>query len=223
MINEIFIAITSLINSIGALIVQFKSKKKNKCEEYYEKVLIPFLTEYHDNSEIDCISFFKQKIKRSDEYVPPYLFYIYDNSSGENRDYANEEMKKVLLMDYKKYYKNFSNTALITIEKIANYLCIVCSIELLALAALFMYLIIYTTTLMLGDLISLTKDNMKTLILSLAEECGITFLALLILMVLFYIVFNSITDEYSLKIKDIKKIISKKVDNYDKVSEKIHL
>lgn len=223
MVDAIASLITALATCGGLIIPIFMRKNKDRQEKYYKKVLLPFVVAYHENNQMDVVSYFIKRHTRDKEFIPPYTFFICDNPESDE-DTPNETLKKVLLMDYKKYYRNYDNSVMLAMGKINNILEIVACM----LVLIFIFLLAYIAA---SELISMILSISKaTKIINIITIIGnhigpIICLCIMILFSSFAFTYfqKKIDDEYSLRIKKIKKIIASKVSSYNKNHGKYQL
>lgn len=224
MIEAIASLIVALATCGGLIIPVIKKKYRDKQERYYRKVLLPFVEVYHKNEEMDIIKYFLGKYTRDKEYIPPYLFYICDKSKNDNDTSSNDKMKKVLLMDYQKYYKNCNNIAMQVIWKIDTILSIVACMITMSFVFFLVYVVM---TQIIGIAVSILKTAGIIEKIIILRNHIIPISVLLILILFASLFFNhlqqKIDDEYSLRKKEIEKIISSKVSSYDKYHEEYQL
>lgn len=227
--SDMIQSITSLVAAviaIGEFIIPiFKKKNKDRKEMYYKKVLLPFVVAYHENNQMDVVSYFTKKHTRDKDYIPPYTFYVCDQpDSDEDEDTPNEKLKKVLLIDYKNYYRDCNNNTMRVLGKLHNIVVTIGCIFLAVVAGLFVYLITLESISMavnvclgssLIEILKIIWSHLATIL-----KYGVCFFAFAFAFSGLQVVEN---DEYSLKTKDIEKRISDKVSSYNKCHEKYQL
>ncbi len=154
-----------------------------------------------------------------------YTFYVCDQpDSDEDEDTPNEKLKKVLLIDYKNYYRDCNNNIMRVLGKLHNIVVTIGCIFLAVVAGLFVYLITLESISMavnvclgssLIEILKIIWSHLATIL-----KYGVCFFAFAFAFSGLQVVEN---DEYSLKTKDIEKRISDKVSSYNKCHEKYQL
>lgn len=227
--SDMIQSITSLIAAviaIGEFIIPiFKKKNKDRKGMYYKKVLLPFVAAYHENNQMDVVSYFTKRHTRDKDYIPPYTFYVCDQpESDEDEDTPNEILKKVLLIDYKDYYRDCNNNTMRVIGKLQNIVITIVCIILAVVAGLFVYL---ATLESISMFINIVSGSSLIEILKIIWKHLATILKYVVCFFAFTFAFSGLqvveNDEYSLKTKDIEKRISDKVSSYNKCHEKYQL
>ncbi len=206
--------ILSLI-TFGTVIYKLVIKNIHKREdEYYKKVLKPFIIEYSNNKNINAAKYIKRIVNREDDYVPKYIFYLLDNNS-------KEELKKVLIMDYFDLYNNDTNN----IMRVSNYL----QKALLYVGMIFVLiflsvgiglLVLCILSLIISLLCEICKSGVEGIKLidweMYINSGSAGGLCVLIGYGIAKLHLKVNIDRYSIKEKFIKKIIDKKVEEYRK-------
>lgn len=211
-LERILAIITSVIGSITAIYkIGFKTNHK-RTEEYYQKILIPFVTKYKKDNNINTIRFLDKKLKVKNENVPKYIFYLMD----EQRE---TDLKKVLIYDYLDIYHNDNatmNQILRSINKALSYV-------MFFLSFIFLYFGIMSIMIVFYSIITDAFYDIKginSIQLSNSEWniwqiiIGAIFIVCSFLLIIFVKFWNE--DMYTVKKDKIEKIISKKVRIYDK-------
>lgn len=110
------------LSGIAAFIITYFDKGEKKYElmkdMYFEKVLKEYHIRYVEDNKINSVRFIKKNYKKSDSYIPRYIFYLVDNNE-------KEKLKQVLLEDYFNYYPNFENSLSNTFNKLAGKVYII--------------------------------------------------------------------------------------------------
>lgn len=219
---KIVIEIVSIVIATIATLykVLFKNNEK-KSMQYFEKILLGFVNAHYINNNMDCIKYIRNRISRKNDYIPTYLHYLVDNND-------NSKLKKVLLYDYCRFYKNDdSNLSKIlrVTEKIMYYI-------LLFLYAGSIILLMFEC---LGGVIffifhfkSLVSETVSVFGLSFTMIAWylIFFIGIIIVIIVYALMIsffqNFHEDDYTLKTKNIEKLIEKKVKYYDKNHKKFY-
>lgn len=219
---EIIISVLLSLITFGTAIYKLVIKKtNNRKDEYYKKVLNTFIVKYKANENVNAVKFINAVVERDDDYVPKYVFYLIDSD-------RNEDLKKVLLNDYFDLYKNDINSLFIIgsfLGKVVFYA--------------YFLLIFYFLGAGVG-IIALSGINViLSIILGIIEGSGINILLMAlwaeIKRIFFGIVcvaigyglmklnFNCNTDWYSMKKKEIEKMIKNKLKECDKICDKYYI
>lgn len=100
-------AITALIATVINLIAHLGSIKKSeeakREDDYYHKVLRPYIKKVHEMPNNRSIDLFTE-IDINEPFIPPYIRYVYYNENDEKK--RNEQLNKMLIIDYIKMYEN---------------------------------------------------------------------------------------------------------------------
>ena len=101
-------AITALIATVINLIAHLGSVKKSeeakREDDYYNKVLRPYIKKVHENSSNNKADDLFNEIDIDEPFIPPYIRYVYYNENDKNK--RNEKLNKMLIIDYIKMYEN---------------------------------------------------------------------------------------------------------------------
>ena len=101
-------AITALIATVINLIAHLgnikKSKEAKREDDYYHKVLRPYIEKVHENSSNNMAVDLFNEININKPFIPPYIRYVYYNENDKNK--RNEKLNKMLIIDYIKMYEN---------------------------------------------------------------------------------------------------------------------
>ena len=209
--------ITLMASVIGVCVTIYKigfKKDRGRLEAYYNKILKPFICVYHKNSNINAVKYLKPILKREDDDIPKYVFYLVDKK-------MSEKLKAVLLYDYAEIYKNESNTMSRVLKGFSRVLCYLeffISIFFVVLGAMLLVLssynvLLYVVSHINGDIIwfVLIEDNMREF-MNIASAFVSWLLGAFVLRIAKWM--N--TDTYTLEEKRIKRIIEKKEKIYNK-------
>lgn len=155
----------------------------------------------------------KEQIRRTDDSIPKYVWYLVD----KNKD---KKLKKVLKMDYLTIYPNENNKMcfIITlVDKILRYLLLfmLCVLLFMGAALILQGIFGISFSVYQGQSIEF-KDNMQFFCFEIFFGIGCWVSCFLI----GYGVINMRGDRYSLKKKDVKNMINKKVKAYNKRYDK---
>lgn len=111
-------SVIAIISTAGALIYKvFLKKGDDREQEYYTKLLKPFIHTLRNNKDIDAIKYVKANIPLEDDCIPKYVTYLVDKGKGEK-----ETLKKILIRDYFSLYSNNENKIENTLDKISKLL-----------------------------------------------------------------------------------------------------
>ena len=221
--------ISSFIAIIGSLIAIcttiykkiFKNGFKRE-QEYYKNVLQPYV-EQDKSRNANALQEIIIQIKRTDEYIPKYIWYLIDEfqnrtnnvtNNATNNITSNEDLHKVLIYDYLDIYPNDDNmmgrlAGIFT--KILTFIIIFLAFTFLVSGSLHFATVINNLFLVgLGqiDLSTINITNGHELLLSLV--CFGLYIATICIAMFIN------RDRYTTKKKKIKRMISRKVKVYDK-------
>lgn len=202
MIKEILVAISAVISTATLVYTTFFKKKREKKIWYYEKILYPFINEYRKDEAIDSIKFMKQQIMNIEECdnIPKYILYLIKNNNGQ-------ELTNVLICDYIENYDNESGTmSRISkgILKISMYI---------VFFTIYAYIILFAIelVLILWNLIdALCKGNVCQYFQNNYSDISLAFVCIIVAFLLDKGVDWFDKDDYTIKVKQIEKIIKKK-------------
>ena len=185
---------------------------------YYNKVLVPFVIKYKKKSNIKPTKFLKSVVKRNNDNIPKYIFYLMEKED-------DEKLKKVLIYDYFDIYNNDDNTMtriMRGINRAIAYFLFFISFFALFESCYCMSIVVYTVLALGYQLIS---KEMNSLIIQ-TELKGNIFWMAVIAIILFGISLLCVViareinvDTYTLKEKKIKRLIERRVKTYDKKKE----
>lgn len=226
--------IITIVGSVLAFIITYLDKREEKFnnlkQEYFDKVLCVYYNKYRKNSQVSSIDFIKWYFKDNEVFIPKYVFYLCDD---KYKDESNEErLSKVLLVDYWKQYPNKANMFYGGMNSIFDkgyVLVFFTSVFVLLsgamlLAIFVMQLILAVVTVLEGSL------PFSKIIVELNANDAWIGLIYGILALILEVIFHRCTskefynsDDYSLNVKIICKIIKKKVKLYNKVNSKYYV
>lgn len=210
-----FIAIISSLIAICTTIYKkiFKNGFKRE-QEYYRKVLLPYV-EKNKSGNANALHEIIIQIKRTDEYIPKYIWYLIDKSQNQTDNAtSNDDLHKVLIYDYLDIYPNDDNmmgrlAGIFT--KILTFIIIFLAFTFLVSGSLHFATVINNLFLVGSGQIDLSTINITNgheLLLSLV--CFGLYIATICIAMFIN------RDRYTTKKKKIKRMISGKVKVYDK-------
>ncbi|WP_283592786.1 hypothetical protein [Paraclostridium bifermentans] len=207
---EDYIKIITCISSIIAVLSTYSKFGENTrlSEEYFEKVLRIYIREYKRNKYLDPIKFIKRRFNIGDYFIPSYVFHLIDVG-------RKEQLHKVLIVDYREGFPNKRNRIELGISSISILLAgIMIFIYYFVLAAILVLMII-TVICIVGNFVLA-----KTMDMNDVNNIKIMLLAIIISIILVVVLFNNMakSDNYSLKIEHIEKLIKKKENKFNKAS-----
>ena len=213
-VQAVITFILSLI-TFGTVIYKLIIKKTHKREdEYYDKVLKPFIIKYAKNKNINAVKCIREIVHREQDYVPKYIFYLLDNN-------RKEELKKVLIVDYFDLYNNDSNNIVRGSNYLQKALLYVGMFFVLIFLSLGVGLIVlYALSLLLSIIYEFIENGLqaiKYIDWKMHITGGIVGGSCILIsfgMAKLYLKKN--IDRYSIKESHINKIINKKVEGYRK-------
>ncbi|HBF1194926.1 hypothetical protein [Clostridioides difficile] len=211
-----------------ALIVYFKAEQKKRelyLDKYFEKLLTPYILEYKKNNTINSVKFIRKRYTIKDYYIPSYIFYLVENNK-------NEDLKKVLSVDYINNYpnhKNDINKALDKITQVVDFILVLTYTALKIFAFCMILILCFCILIFLIDFLKSTLSH--NIILKKDKLIIIESFIWLIIMYLYYIFCkfareNIVDNEYNTytrKRKCIEKNIIRKKKIYKKVSKKYYI
>ncbi|EGT3903104.1 hypothetical protein ERM42_12195 [Clostridioides difficile] len=224
-----FAKIYSVVSTIFiALIVYFKAEQKKRelyLDKYFEKVLTPYILEYKKNNTINSVKFIRKRYTIKDYYIPSYIFYLVENNK-------NEDLKKVLSVDYINNYpnnKNDINKALDKITQVVDFILVLTYTALKIFAFCMILILCFCILIFLIDFFKSTLSH--NIILKKDKLIIIESFIWLIIMYLYYIfckfarenIADNEYNTYTRKRKCIEKNIIRKKKIYKKVSKKYYI
>lgn len=206
-----------LVGIIGAVItffITFFNKEQSKYskleQEYFEKLLVPYINECMKNNGLNPVRFIKRSFNRKDYFIPSYIFYLVDNDE-------RKLLHKVLVVDYREKYPNNINVILKTMDNIFH------TIEFIFIFLYYIYIVfIFLLSMMtLKELFSMVSDMdiANGNISNIKSYIGVIISIIVgVLIVVFFLreLINDINDEYTIVNKKIKNMVKSKVKKYDK-------
>lgn len=218
-IAQIATVIIGIITTASAYLNKENTKYKKLNEKYLENVLIPYIASYKKNENINSVKYIKSNYDCKDYYIPPYIFYLVDNNK-------KEDLKKVLIEDYKKCFYSELNCFKNTFHKLENILSMISVIFFFCI----MYLAIYEITTKVSELTSSFKvENWNDILICFSIYIIMIIISMffifLYLLFLKYSVINSIKirDRYINEIKYIEKQINSKIKEYERNYKKDYI
>lgn len=230
--------IITLVGAIISFIIAYLDKGEKKYEtlkdEYFEKVLVIFYKSYKKNSNINPVKFIKYRFIENQVFIPKYIYYLIENND-------KEKLAKVLIVDYCNYYPNFNNSARNTMNKLFRKIYIIMLFFYTTYFILAMFNIRSSFFTLIESInYEIKGGNMRSnsfILQLISSSLGyimfpnwvvdlLNLIFMIILNVLpLYIVnmYLNNCDEYTLKIKRIKKIVSKKVNIYNRKRKKSYI
>lgn len=101
-------AITALIATVINLIAHLGSVKKSKEakreDDYYNKVLRPYIKNTHENKAKNATLDFFKEVDINEPFIPPYIRYVY--YCKKSAKVRNKQLHKLLTIDYINMYEN---------------------------------------------------------------------------------------------------------------------
>lgn len=213
--------ISSFIAIIGSLIAIcttiykkiFKNGFKRE-QEYYRKVLLPYV-EKNKSGNANALHEIIIQIKRTDEYIPKYIWYLIDKSQNQTDNAtSNDDLHKVLIYDYLDIYPNDDNmmgrlAGIVT--KILTFIIIFLAFTFLVSGSLHLATMINNLFLVGSGKIKLSAINITN-----GHELLLTLVCFILYIVTICIAMFINQDRYTAKKKKIKKMVKRKVNAYDK-------
>lgn len=231
-------SIVALISTVGTLIYKGLMKKSDDREqEYYSKLLKPFIGTIRHNPDVDAIKFVKANVKLEDDFVPKYITYLV-NQGAEKR----EELQKVLIVDYISLYENVEKgiqRVYNALSKIMAYVVLFWSVALIFMGSFVFTLGLLTIVEFIIDgfsmlvsqgamaTIEIWKEHREVILQKLSDNM-ITFgihallggIILGISILLEHWVAWATNDRYTLRKKRIERKIDKKVTYFGRHKDK---
>lgn len=215
---KIISSVIAIISTVGTFIYKVLLKKgEDREQEYYTKLLKPFIHTLRNNKDIDAVKFVKANAWFANDCVPKYVIYLVDK--GES-----EILKKVLIHDYFSLYNNNEN-------RIENMIDKICNLMIWVLSGIALYFLFYGCfAIVLGAfgllvviiVPILTKQVIKQSDIMLGLEMiiigGIGFFITWLIKKAVRVLDE---DRYTFKKKKIESKIRRKVKYYDKHKEQL--
>lgn len=206
MIKEILAAISAVISTAILVYTTFFKKKREKKIWYYKKILYPFINEYRKDKTIDSIKLMKQEIMNIEECdnIPKYIPYLIKNNNGQ-------ELTNVLICDYIENYGNESGTMCQinkAISKISMYIVYFMAYAYITIFAIEIVLILWKiiTAFCKGEIFQYFQKNY----IEISIESIVAGVCFIIAVLLDKMIDWFDRDDYTMKEKQIKRLIKKK-------------
>lgn len=198
----------SLIVSIITTLNTFSNLEKNNklIENYFKKVLKVYVKEHRENEELDPVAFIKERFNFNHYFIPSYIFYLVDKSD-------KEKLHKVLMTDYR---VNFPSKTNLIGRGVVNVLLLVLIIIINVIAFLGVASVLSAVFISFLSLFKFKAfaNSSKDIIVSI-----LCLILMAIVCIAYTFVVNKLTiDDYTLKTKQIKKKIKRKVKHFDRKS-----
>lgn len=201
---------------IGTIFNPEKNKTDKLKENYFEKLLAVYINEYKSNRNLNAVKFINKRYSMNDYFIPSYIFYLEDKNE-------KELLHKVLIVDYRNNFPQKRNS----ISNAIN------SIEwILRIASFYMYdfiralyiIAIFTIMFLISIIIFNINGSSVSIAIGAITIPEVVFyifaiiIMIIILIVLKYIqekMINKICDDYTMKEKEIEKILEKREQEYN--------
>lgn len=220
--NIDYIKILGIIGSIITFIITIYKKEEiknsNMKNDYFQKLLIKYITLHKVNNNINPVKFIKKNYKLEDYFIPSYIFYLADNNE-------KDLLHKVLVVDYRNNFPSTNNIIGSTTNNISNILMMI-MMYTYNLATFLSALFAINATIGLVDTIIYNFRGIRGSIqvgVFKFSDIGFSIFSILINIILSIIciyisksIFKSIKDDYAIKSKDIEKILKRKQKEYNK-------
>ncbi len=224
-----YLGIATVIGGIAAFIITYFDKREETLnllkQKYFDRVLCVYYCKYRKNSNINSVNFIKRNFEGNETFIPKYIFYLCDEKN-------KEDLNKILLVDYWKYYPNKTNVFNKSINGLfdkGHIFEVFLSISMICLGGMLIMLFIIQLIL---STITVLKGNLP--FYEIANELssndawtGLCYGILALILEIIYHTSISKTfnnkDEYSLNINRIKEFIKKKKKIYDDSNSKYYL
>jgi hypothetical protein len=218
----------AVIAGVISFIITFFNKEhvrygKNK-EKYFDDFLIRFYNAYRNNNNVNIKRFFYKKYSYHDNYIPPYVNYLLENSEFD-------KLKKILIVDFLNYYPSIGNTIKAIFHKISKRVFFIeyCLVYILVLTIFIMGIILIPMC--IDEIVGRINDthNSSTIIYSLSIPVPLFLIGSLIVMALFTYLIKVLLDTswikkdmYTYERKYINKIIKAKEKEYNKLKDEVY-
>lgn len=224
--NLDLISVLTIIGSILTFIITCFNKGQKEYEkllkDYFDKIVVVYVNKYKKQNNIDPVKFIKKNLKDEEYFIPSYILYLVKNN---NKD----ELHKVIVEDYKEKFPNNKKSFISTFDSISNIIILLSIVSYFILGIPLIVSIIKGGTYVIeniyyricGDKGAITVGN-----IILGEgmysivSVSIEVVMLVGLMFLSRFIISSANDDYTLNKEKIKKIINKKVKQYDNKHKK---
>lgn len=207
-------SIVALVSTAGAFIYKvFLKKGDDREQEYYLRLLKPFIRAIRHNPDVDAIKFVKANVQLEDDFVPKYITYLVDQGAEKK-----EDLRKVFVRDYFSIYCNNENRLENAIMKISQLLVWILwgiGFCFLTVASFFIVLGLFAT------LVFCILSPLVKKVFILEDVClglGVILIGVIILGFAWLLMkFSRVLDEdrYTFEKSKIENKIKKKIDYYD--------
>ncbi|HFL2413364.1 TPA: hypothetical protein ACG3O0_003534 [Clostridioides difficile] len=221
---DVFERIQVLIKSIGwlpaiiAFIITFYKSSQKKIEsyeeDYFDKVLLPYVEKYRKDKNINSIEFFNDKNSIINCYIPSYIFYTIDKKDSII-------LHKILMNDYWENYNSSLNNINKKLEKFSS------SVDF---AQIFFYIFMMIYFFLLAILSAIIGILELAITLNINSDIKIIFIIAVISIMLSFGIrhiakrsIKNIKDNYTMKSEDIEKLIKVKENEYNKNHTKYYI
>jgi hypothetical protein len=194
---------------IGYLAASFNNeydKYVSTREKYFNEFLTKFYNAFREDTDMNIRYYMKLNYNYSLYYVPPYISYLLEHD-------MIDEINKILIVDYFYYMPSYKNIILNTMSRIINI-----SDFLFFLIIVGFSLVIALFLVILFSLIGITNQQIEVTSLAILMGTVFTFIYLIKKIV------KSINENniYSCNESQIKKMISKKSEQYFELEEQLY-
>lgn len=224
--NLDLISVLTIIGSILTFIITYFNEGQKEYDrllkEYFEKIVVVYINKYKKQNNINPVRFIKRNFKNDEYFIPSYILYLVKNN---NKD----ELHKVIIEDYKEKFPNNKNNFINTFESISNIISLSGMLFYLVSSIPIVFLIVSGARNVIENIYYKAKGvtggiTIGNITFNSIMYSIISFLfsvAMLIVLIFFTRYTISITkDDYTFNEKKIKKIINKKVKEYNKKHKK---
>jgi len=211
---QLVLSVVSSIITTGIILYNtlFKGSRKRE-KEYYEKILKPCMVLLKKEKKVNLVKEVRKLVKRDDDTVPKYVFYLIDNNRGE-------ELEKVLVEDYYDLYENDN-------KSIRNIINVVQKITLFLMVCITLFFVFFAVTCIFVGILSLIAEIFNRSYAENTIKWG-SCIAYILLGIASYaissgymkLVKGTNLGRYTTNIKIMEKIIKQKVKSYDKYNSK---
>lgn len=217
-LSESVALISSIIAVLSSFIGMFKNYSNKKEEEYYEKIVKPFLLQSRCGFNKKAVDWLKENVKREDEYIPMYVHYALENEK-------EEDVYKVIYTDYIELYKNENFTKkkiLEAVSRVLHYITMFLIIFLSVFSVIFLFVgAVVLIWWGLSEIFSNISFGVSLMDLLKIEIMGVVgFLYAILLNCLNNRIYP---DRYVLKKESLKKVLCSKKRKYNKNSRDMYV
>lgn len=218
-LESIIGCITAIVGLVTLIITEYKRNiyKQSKEDYYYRNLLKPFIKAYINKKDIDVMTFVKNTIKRDDDNIPKYIYYLIEKK--------NPDLLKVLIYDYCDLYQNEENRRVKLLNGISK-----CSYFVLFLMSLIMLLV--GAYAVVEEIFFICAKFLQLILEGYVEfqkgwEDGIKLLIIVIICFASFFSANLVIrelnyDRYTIKKRKIKRIVNTCAKTYNKNVDKIY-